>query len=461
MPHYGYKSNNKNNKRKIDLKTFILFFFILIQILLFLVFINSFDGYAIDYQYDNNYECVNTIEGSCEDINSELLCRARRDCIAIKGHHCHGNSETEVFVECASHSSIKSTKKIELERKIPDWMITHPDHSEKGFICAHPPNSRVPFLRFPTKYIPKNWVQDKCIECCVKPKPINHYKEEDTKLTVTTLVWKEFDSFNNSLHTWIHSGLLDYADEFIVFINEKRAFNDPIEVLINQYVSKFKLDVKILSNRENVGIGKGLAQLVLNSRNHLVLFLEKDWEIVEPYEVLKNQLDNSKALILSDDKSSRADVVKLRSRFNAGEPNIDRQLCVPPFWDEEDEDGLSMWSQYRQIPGTEDHEWWLPHLFCNIYHFDKDPQHDWPNRMWPCGCDNGFLCYDSAQCGWTNNPVLFKKSWWIDVFYYLSQNEENTSFEGGTYYSPEWILPHWVVAQGDGFYRHHEINEHM
>ena len=96
------------------------------------------------------------------------------------------------------------------------------------------------------------------------------------------------------------------------------------------------------------------------------------------------------------------------------------------------------------------------------------------SRIWKCG---HALCFDSAQCGWTNNPILFKKHWYLDTLvssmckiyhillmnlqYELSHREDNPTFEGGTYYSTEWVEPHWVIAETEGFFQHHEINEHL
>ena len=45
--------------------------------------------------------------------------------------------------------------------------------------------------------------------------------------------------------------------------------------------------------------------------------------------------------------------------------------------------------------------------------------------MWKCGCNDGFLCFDSAQCGWTNNPIVFKKHWYLDTlvrFFFFRKN---------------------------------------
>jgi hypothetical protein len=49
------------------------------------------------------------------------------------------------------------------------------------------------------------------------------------------------------------------------------------------------------------------------------------------------------------------------------------------------------------------------------------------NRLWRCGSgDVDFLCFDSAQCGWTNNPMFFRKHWFIDnlVTIYILKGEK-------------------------------------
>jgi len=126
---------------------------------------------------------------------------------------------------------------------------------------------------------------------------------------------------------------------------------------------------------------------------------------------------------------------------------------------------------------------WEPHLFCNVYHYKQDDYllERYPHRMWQCGCDHSFWCFDAGQCGWTNNPIMYGRDWWLKNFvrlpaivfstiteslsplpplqYEISQKDWNRIFEAGTYYSHEWLMPHWVVAEGDGLFRHEEVGE--
>jgi hypothetical protein len=40
----------------------------------------------------------------------------------------------------------------------------------------------------------------------------------------------------------------------------------------------------------------------------------------------------------------------------------------------------------------------------------------WRPRMWKCGCDYSYWCFDAGQCGWTNNPIMYNRQWWTDTF---------------------------------------------
>ena len=92
----------------------------------------------------------------------------------------------------------------------------------------------------------------------------------------------------------------------------------------------------IMGTEVNIGIGKAITNLILEVKTPYVLFLEKDWEVVEQLDVIKQQMEMGIDLLQSKVNGSRADAIKYRSRLNAGYPNIDRGLCEPPHFDEID-----------------------------------------------------------------------------------------------------------------------------
>jgi hypothetical protein len=194
-------------------------------------------------------------------------------------------------------------------------------------------------------------------------------------------------------------------------------------------------------------------------KSPFVLLLEKDWKLVESRATVFKQLDLAKRLMFSRQNGSRADLVKFRSRWNFGFPNVSPRKTVPPDWDI----GVSMVVvllpsiHSRQpdrspvtshtVPGTDSGELGaapvLQHLplpkrrgaleplsqqvhrrncgySCGTVEFVMElvscgaPTND-TTRMWRCGCDFNYWCFDSGQCGWTNNPIMFQRKWWLDM----------------------------------------------
>lgn len=382
---------------------------------------------------------------NCESLKSFKECSQHSDqCTVIEGEVCAAPGTTDketLFGYCVSNvvATTYATVKMKMEPKIPTWMSSHPDYSA---VCARPANSLGPLARFQS-LIPPGWVQEKCVGCCVPPEPVP--QKEDDSLALIVSVYNEYLSLESSMKSWKANGLLEYVQETYLYIDG----GDPeIREKIESVGKAFGFTV--MNEETNLGLGKALANLMRAVKSRFVLFLEKDWKLVEPRQTVIEQLDLAKRMLFDKHNGSRADVVKFRSRLNHGHPNIHPSKTDPPQWD--DDAGVNMWLTQ---PG------WEPHLFCNGYHYKKDDflLSNYPHRMWKCGCDYSYWCFDAGQCGWTNNPIMYNRQWWTDTFYEISQKDWNRIFEAGTYYSTEWLLPHWVVAEGDGLFRHEEVGE--
>lgn len=327
---------------------------------------------------------------------------------------------------------------MKLRREVPEWMSCHPDHSA---ICARPSGSGGPVARFTQKIIPPGWVQQKCVDCCVPPEPVPGSADQSLAIIVT--VQDELASLVNALKSWQRHGLLDYAQERYLNIDGGDSDSrNRITGLARSY------GFTVFTSETSQGISSAMARLMQAVKSPFVLLLEKDWKLVESRATVLKQLDLAKRLMFSRQNGSRADLVKFRSRWNFGFPNVSPRKTVPPDWDI----GVSMVRTRAR---------WEPHLFCNIYHYQSDEVllSRYPNRMWRCGCDFNYWCFDSGQCGWTNNPIMFRRKWWLDMMHGIAHKHRNKVFEAGTYYSDEWLLPHWVVAESDGLFTHDEIGE--
>eukprot|EP00299_Pterocystis_sp_00344_P017748 c8895_g1_i1.p1 GENE.c8895_g1_i1~~c8895_g1_i1.p1 ORF type:complete len:234 (-),score=65.30 c8895_g1_i1:60-761(-) len=188
----------------------------------------------------------------------------------------------------------------------------------------------------------------------------------------------------------------------------------------------------------NIKLHNAFDELVLNATTEFVLFLEKDWELIEPRDIVLEQLDAAISLV----SSGVADVVRLRSRDHPG----------PDFYAKETYQGNEEAVFSRQ-----------PNLLCNFHHWIKNPDERWPFAFQKCYDSPVFYCLRALYCNWTNNPVVFRRQWWIDNMSqwarYPNLERRYTNFENLLNNIPKsWNVQPYTVAVGRGLFYHHEID---
>jgi hypothetical protein len=192
-------------------------------------------------------------------------------------------------------------------------------------------------------------------------------------------------SLRDSLATYEANGLFGLTNEFLIYVNGRKP---EIDAEIAPYVKKYPKTVRIMGDAGNHGILRGMNWLTGNSSNPYFLFLERDFQLIEPATCVYEQLTAGVEMV----KAKTAHVVRYRSRRHAGHPN---------------------WAELM-FRGHEDdvfkgHQ---PNLFCNHYYWVPDPDKRWPDKMWICREEPQMYCSDSYYCNWTNNPQIWSIDWW-------------------------------------------------
>ena len=75
---------------------------------------------------------------------------------------------------------------------------------------------------------------------------------------------------------------------------------------------------------------------------------------------------------------------------------------------------------------------------------------------------HGALSFVSEMCAWTNNPFLLSVKWYTENFLDKHPDIANadSSFNIENYLRGErWLEPQWVIAIGDGLFRHCDVNK--
>lgn len=157
------------------------------------------------------------------------------------------------------------------------------------------------------------------------------------ELTVGLLT-HEPKSMRDSLATYEAMGLFDVVGEFLIYVNKRRP---EVDVELDPYVKKYPGKVRVMGDDKNYGIARAMTFLTGNASQPYFLFLERDFQLIEPSTCVYDQLTSGIELI----KQKKAHVVRYRHKLHPGRPN---------------------WAE-RMFKGKEDdvfkgHQ---PNLFCN------------------------------------------------------------------------------------------------
>ena len=120
-------------------------------------------------------------------------------------------------------------------------------------------------------------------------------------IAIGILTWRTPDTLSNTLKSYHDFGLLNVVGEALLFVNEVH----PNDLKIAQ-----SFNLTTIQNEENIGIGRAVTQLVESTSKPFFMFLENDWELIEPLATLVQRLETGLQLI----SSGEAVVVRYRHR---------------------------------------------------------------------------------------------------------------------------------------------------
>jgi hypothetical protein len=246
------------------------------------------------------------------------------------------------------------------------------------------------------------------------------------------LLTHEPRSLADSLATYEAHDAFALAEEFLVYVNNRRP---EIDDVLEPYVKKYP-QMRVMGDATNVGIARAMTYLTGNATRPYFLFLERDFQLIEPATCVYEQLTTGIELI----KAKTAHVVRYRHRKKAGRPN---------------------WAEIM-FRGKEEEVFrrGQPNLFCNHYYWVPEPDKTWPDKIWLCNKPGQpqMYCSDSFYCNWTNNPQLWEVEWWnreyVAAFDKFRSNDPWYDLEVYMNWEPNsWNDRKFIVAQGDGLYK--------
>lgn len=256
-------------------------------------------------------------------------------------------------------------------------------------------------------------------------------------LTIGILSFGNQATLEHSIHSWREGGLLDFADEIIVFFNAITRQDKEI-ARKNRFIC--------IGNSKNIGIGFGIEALINKASCDYFLFLENDWDLIESRETTLLRLRQAKELL----QESVANCIRLRHARAFGSP-------------------LHSY-QFRDNPLKS------PECLMDSVHYLEDPSKSLPNHIFKIQkLSEDWFVADSAYANYTNNPCLYKTSFLKQIL--SSPRNAQLSIEARKVVSAyadakklkaehiqfeSLIQHHWKnselrVAQGSGLFMHHPL----
>ena len=231
-------------------------------------------------------------------------------------------------------------------------------------------------------------------------------------MTIGILSYGSHKTLENTLQSYKDYELPIYDQERIIFF--QGISNEDIRIAQ-------KYGYQFFGAATNVGIAEGYRRLVERATGELFLFLENDWELLlQP----SASLADARFLISIE----QADVVKLRHRWNPGEPLWSRQF------------------QNREMDS--------PKHLLDCVHWQFKPDVLYPKQIHRIDVyDRPWYLTSSKYANWTNNPHMAKTEWLREnILPHLGDGDIEKHLQ------PWWEQQDFKVAQGDGLFKHNRID---
>ena len=257
-------------------------------------------------------------------------------------------------------------------------------------------------------------------------------------IALAAISWRAPQSLRNSMASWAANGLLDIADERMIFLNS--ATPEDYEIAAEHGFDVYTTE----EHGGNIMAGPSLAYLVGNSSADYVLLLEKDFVLSAPRAVMEREMWTGVQHL-----ARGVDAYRLRGKSDfpaEGMPDCCAKTAPGA------EPACPYHSNWRGAGTFADHQNWLL-IFC-------DPQimENSAGRLAMCTREPDAptsFCYTSWESNWSNNPILFPKTWFDEKIrsIALADFERNHLFEFNTMIAwLEWSPPATICMSEQGIF---------
>ena len=264
-------------------------------------------------------------------------------------------------------------------------------------------------------------------------------------LSIGLLSWRAHATLCKTLASYRRARLFACADEFKVFFNE---ISDEDRAIAAEF------GVDAVGDAHNLGIWGGMDACAKSLSGDVILLLQNDCPAVASPEETAAYLKEGEALV----RAGRADVVRLRHRFNQGEGISYRRFFDYHYVRELDGRALAYGDVGVPAGATEDtlarqlrralRPFAARKRLVSAVHLEAHPERVWPQYMWR---DGRFLVVDSALAQFSEQPMLVSKAFYLALSDWCREHPRRRTVNGAPVMehalrSPYWLRGHFRVA---------------
>lgn len=277
-------------------------------------------------------------------------------------------------------------------------------------------------------------------------------------LSIGLLSWRAHKTLRKTLDSYRRADLMGCADEFKIFFNE---ISEEDRALAAEY------GVEAAGSPENLGIWGGMDGAAAALKGDYILLLQNDCPVVSSPEETRRWLQDGVKLL----ESGKADMIRMRHRFNQGEGISFEKFFGFSYVHELDERHV----RYNgPLPESAHRDSWRKRLLrvfrpfaflrrvIAVIHLEKHPERVLPKYI---SKEGGFYVIDSRIINFSEQPMLISKRLYQELSAFGRRRPCKAKVNGRplleiTLNSRWWRRHHFKVAICDeGVFTHNRFDD--
>lgn len=278
-------------------------------------------------------------------------------------------------------------------------------------------------------------------------------------LSIGILSWKAHQTLRKTLESYRQVRLADCADEFKVFFNEMTEADRALAA---------EFGVEAVGDAKNLGIWGGMDACAKALSGDVILLLQNDCPVVASPEETARYLREGAELI----RTGKADLIRLRHRFNQGEGISYRRFFDYHFVRELDSRALAYGEVGVPADATVDtlarklrrvfRPFSARKRLVSAIHLERHPERIWPQFVSRVG---DFLIVDSSLAQFSEQPLLISRKFYLELSDWCRAHPRHRKINGAPVMehalrSSYWLNGHFKVGFCDtGVFTHNRFDD--